>query len=417
MNDLVEVTDDGRIRLHQHPGQLRAWEATARIIAVLAGSQGGKTSFGPWWLAREVQRRGGGDYIAATSTYDLFKLKMLPALRDCFEERLRIARYWSGDRILELCDPATGQYLARRADDRMWGRIILRSAESGGGLESATARAAWLDEAGQDAFDLDIYDAVRRRLSLSRGRLLLTTTLYNFGWLKTQIYDRARSDPDIQVIQFDSIENPQFPKAEYDERQRTMPRWRFNMAYRGLYERPAGLIYDSFLPDLHTRPRFPIDPEWQRYCGLDFGGVHTAAVFFAEDPASKQLYLYREYLEGGKASKEHATDLLDGEPMVPFTVGGSKSEGQWRREFGMGGLAVKSPDISDVEVGIDRVYGAFRRNEIIIFEDCTGTIDELHSYSRKLDANGEPTEEIADKAKYHRLDALRYIVGRIRRGA
>ena len=32
------------------------------------------------------------------------------------------------------------------------------------------------------------------------------------------------------------------------------------------------------------------------------------------------------------------------------------------------------------------------------------------TYRRKLDAQGEPTDEIADKRKYHRLDALRYAV-------
>ena len=143
MTELVEVTEEGEVNLNLHPGQLRAWDAPERIVAVLAGSQSGKTSFGPAWLWHEIENtarpEGGNDYIAATSTYDLFKLKMLPALRDWFEHKLGTGRYWSGDRIIELADP-TGRFWARRADDRMWGRIILRSAESGGGLESATAR-------------------------------------------------------------------------------------------------------------------------------------------------------------------------------------------------------------------------------------------------------------------------------------
>jgi hypothetical protein len=79
-------------------------------------------------------------------------------------------------------------------------------------------------------------------------------------------------------------------------------------------------------------------------------------------------------------------------------------------EFRAGGLPIREPDISDVEVGINRVYGAFKTGKLIVSDDCPGLLEELRSYSRKLDENGEPTEEIENKAMYHRLDALRYIV-------
>ena len=65
--------------------------------------------------------------------------------------------------------------------------------------------------------------------------------------------------------------------------------------------------------------------------------------------------------------------------------------------------------MKEVEVGIDRTYELFKTNRLYVFDDLTGLIDELGSYSRELDENQEPTEVIEDKAKYHRLDALRYI--------
>lgn len=37
----------------------------------------------------------------------------------------------------------------------------------------------------------------------------------------------------------------------------------------------------------------------------------------------------------------------------------------------------------------------------------------LVSYSRKLDAKGEPTEEIENKSEFHRLDAGRYIISNL----
>jgi hypothetical protein len=406
-----------------HAGQAKAWRSDARFVVVLAGTQSGKTSWGPLWLKREIDRRGAGDYLAVTASYDLFKLKMLPALRETFEHVYQIGRYWSGDRIIELRDPASGRFLAKHADDPMWGRIILRSAESGAGLESNTAQAAWLDEAGQDGFDLSTWEAVLRRLSLSMGRVLLTTTIYNLGWLKQTLYDKRESDSDIEVIQFNSIANPAFPRAEWERAKATLPSWKFNMFYRGRYERPAGMIYDSFDEVAHTCPRFALPPEWPRYLGLDFGGVNTAALFLAEelpkldngewdsDKGTGRYYLYREYLAGSRTGKEHAEKLIAGEPNVPICVGGSKSEGQWRMEFRAGGLPVREPDVKEVEIGINRVYGAFKQGNLIVFDDLTGLLDELRSYSRKLDDAGEPLEAIEDKATYHRLDALRYIVG------
>jgi len=168
-----------------HMAQNLAMDSVNRIVSMVAGTQSGKTSFGGWWLKSEIDRtassEGDNDYIVITSSYPLFKLKLLPSILQVFVEILGIEKYWAGDRVIELCNPDTGQFSAKISSDKMWGRIVLLSAESLGSLESATARAAWLDEAGQDRFTLQAYRAVMRRLSLHRGRYLITTTLYNLG--------------------------------------------------------------------------------------------------------------------------------------------------------------------------------------------------------------------------------------------
>lgn len=420
-----------------HRAQDLAFDSPRRIVAMIAGAQSGKTSWGPWWLDQEIRRRGGGDYIVGTSSFDLFKLKLLPAMREVFEHILGLARYWSGDRVLELRNPETGEFMAQRADDAMWARIILRSAESTGGLESTTAKGAWLDEAGQDSFLLDAWRAVRRRVALHRGRVLITTTLYNLGWLKQQVIDRAleggtisidnlpngaeieltdNPTADIALIQFDSIANPVFPLDEYAYAEATMPADEFAMFYRGRVTKLRTLIYDCFDRRKNTCPRFAIPDNWKRYLGLDFGGVNTAGVFFAEEPGTTRLFGYREYSHGGRTSKEHAEELLRGEPMAPTCVGGSTSEGQWRQEFRAGGLAVREPEISDVGVGISRVYGKIKSEQLIFFDDLEGVLDQFGSYKRKRNKAGEITDEIENKAVYHYLDAVRYIIGWVNSG-
>jgi hypothetical protein len=414
--------DGTTLHLDLHPGQARAWQSLARIVAVLAGTQGGKTTFEPWWLWREIRTCGSGDYLAVTDSYDLFKLKFLPAMRECFEHVLGWGRYWASDRVIELADPQTGKFLAKRADDAMWARIILRSADSRSGLESATAKAAVLDEAGLEHYTLETWEAIKRRLSLSRGRILVGTTLYVLNWIKKVLLDAAAAGaPDIDVIHFDSVINPSFPREEFEEMRATMPPWRFNLRYRGREARPAGMIYDCWDDDDVIEP-FALDSKWPRFLGLDFGGVHTAGLWYAADPGTDplQYYLYREYLAGGRTAAEHTQRLLVGEPSMPTCFGGSSSEEQWRNEFRKGGivggervpgLLVQEPKIRDVELGITRVYGVHKRHGIKVFKSCEGYLDQKRSYARKLDANKEPTEEIENKHTYHYMDAERYIIG------
>ena len=46
--------EPGAISVPFHAGQLAAWESERRWVAIVAGTKGGKTSFDPWWLWREI---------------------------------------------------------------------------------------------------------------------------------------------------------------------------------------------------------------------------------------------------------------------------------------------------------------------------------------------------------------------------
>jgi hypothetical protein len=423
--DLVEVSG-GTLRLNFHRGQWRAWQSSRRFVAVLAGTQSGKTSFGPLWLWREIQRSGPGDYLVATPTFTLLELKALPEFVKHFQQRLRLGRY-VGSPVRKFVFSEDG---ARRTfgsyDPEKPTTVFFGYAEDPESLESATIKAAWLDEAGQRKFKRASWEAIQRRLSIAQGRVLVTTTPYDLGWLKKEFYDRWRAgDPNVDVVRFDSTENPAFSKDEFERARANLPRWKFDLFYRAIFTRPAGLIYDSFDEGRHVVPRFAIPDDWPRFLGLDFGGVNTAGVFYAGEPRTRKLYLYREYKAGGRTAAEHTLHLLKDEPGTPTCVGGSRSEGQWRKEFAAGGLVngkrvqglpVLKPDIKEVEVGIGRVYGCHKRDEVFVFEDCEGYLEEKRSYSRVLDASGEPTEEIDAKETFHHLDAERYILGWLRRG-
>lgn len=386
------------LRFIPHPGQAQALDSQRRFTFVIAGTQSGKTSFGPIWMVREINQCGPGDYLAVTSTFDLFKLKMLPEMTRLFIANMGW-RWLASERVIE--NPSGSV------------RIILRSAQSDGGLESATAKAAWLDECGQDDFRLASWEAVQRRLALNQGRVLGTTTPYNQGWLKQQVYDKWRSgDQDYKVIQFKSIMNPIFPRAEYERARRTLPDWKFRMFYDGEFTRPAGMIYSDFDDTLQVISPVELDPGWPRYVGIDFGAVNTALVWIAHNIEKDTYIVYRESLEGGKTTDQHAKAALEiarAENVIVW-AGGSKSEVQQRMDWAAAGVGVQEPPISDVEAQIDRVIALMKSRRLFIISNCSGLLDEIGTYSRELDENGQSTEKIKDKDTFHRLDALRYAV-------
>lgn len=410
MPELFDITDD-KLRMNFHQGQWNAWESDKRIVLVLAGSGGGKSSFGPPWMYREMQRRGPGNYLFVAPTYPLMSKEALPAYMRMFRERLQLGEYNGKDSVFAFSSDGAKRTFG--LDNGTPTRLFFVHATDPEGLESVVAKAAHLDEAGQAKFKAGSWEAIGRRLAVNQGRILITTTPYCIGWLHQRVFipwEKAkRQHPEIHVEQFDSTQNPAFPKEEFERARLALPGWKFRMFYQGQFEKPAGQIYDCFDQALHVHSAKFIPPkDWPRFLGLDFGAINTAGVFLAQDPGGK-FWAYKEYKAGSRTAAEHVKAMLAGEPSVPMAVGGAKSEQNWRDEFAAAGLYVKEPPVSEVEVGIDRVYSLFRSNRLSIGDDLVGLLDEVGSYSREVDDSGSPTEKIADKETYHHCDALRYV--------
>jgi hypothetical protein len=374
-------------------------------------------------MSREIG--GAGDYLAISATNDLFIAKMLPAIKQFFVNDLGIAKYWPGDRIFELCDPLTGKFGATHSHDyeKMWGRIILRTAESEAGMQSFSAKAAWMDEPG--LYDARVWKDVRGRVSLAAGPVLGTTTPYDMGWLKQQIFDPwiqagVEGHAEIDVINFISTVNPFFSQTEYDSLQKSMQPYQFAMDYKAEFGRPPAAIYEDFVDAYrddeqsgHKVRRFQLPADWPRMVAVDPGIVNPGKIWVAHDPKEDVYYLYRA-AKGGKRrdAKEHARDDValakEHRERVIWWAVGAKAEKYWREDYkAAGALGVREPDTMDVEEGIDRLTQLIRQHRLYVFDDLRDWIDEIMSYSREI-KNGEVTKNIKDKATFHLMDASRY---------
>jgi hypothetical protein len=413
-----------------------------------------------------MRRCGPGDYLIVGPTLRLLNAKTIPEFRRLFETILNLGTYIGNPKyIFEFSEEGAirtfGAY-----DPLNPPRVVFCYAENPDSVESYTAKAVWMDEPGQVQFKVGTWQAIQRRLSLAAGfeddevegaddegpllgedglpmgRALLTTTPYAFNWLKTDFYDRwleselvetldftyrkrgkilhyrpeRRAHPYYDVIRFESILNPRFSLTEYNRARRELPEWKFGLFYEARFTRPAGMIYDVWDEEgmTYDPKEVRIQDTWkQRFLGVDFGGVNTGAIFLAYNPDDERYYLYRTYKSGRITSREMVRLLLMGEPHKPLAYGGAGSEDNWRREWTAAGLPVLKPLITgqdSVEVGITKVYTFMKQDKLRVSKELTKLIDEVTSYSRELDDSNEPTEKIADKASYHLLDALRYII-------
>ena len=336
--DQTRRTPENEYEIALHPGQARALASTKLLLRPRPRFywQSGKTVIGPPWLFREIKTRGPGDYLIASPTYPLMMKKVLPEFLRLFRRTFQLGEFVGQPRNCFTFSAAGCKRLFGRMPD-VPTQVFFGHARDPESLESATYKGAWLDEAGQNDFRLTSWEAILGRLSINEGaRAHHDKVSYNLGWLKQLFWDAwlaaGRNHTRIDIVHFRSIDNPAFPRAEYDRAKAEMPGWKFRMCYDGVFERPAGVIYDCFrFPQTHLPRPFRIRPDWPRYLGLDFGGQNTAGVFFAEAPDGK-VYAYREYgPTGGRTASQHAAALLRGRAGPARSACGRRQE--WQQQW------------------------------------------------------------------------------------
>jgi|SRR3990167_758328 len=370
------------------------------ILAAIAGTGSGKTMTGYWWLHSRMEAMPGNTWLVAEPTFPMLAKVLLtssdpdrPSLVDYLVKVGHQPEYKAVDRIIKTLN----------------GQVYLSSADDPNSMQGAPVKGVWLDEAGLDV--VQAYDVARQRCVMLQGQVLITSTPYNLGWLKTEVAEKV--GPDIHVEKWRSIDRPGFPRESYERERALLPEWRFRMLYDAKFERPAGVIYSVFYEAACVIPRFEIPKQWLVHTGHDFGASNPAALFYAQDPATGEFYLFDEYLPGpGRGTYDHVQEFkrkTHGYTVVN-RIGGSHQEEEIRQGYSAQGWPIFEPRIRLVEEQITRVIGLHQTNRIKVFSDMRNYLDEKRSFSRKLDDSGQVTEQIDNEASYHLMSAERYLM-------
>ena len=383
-------TEAARRLIKLHDGQTAVFQTDARFVALIAGTGGGKTFVGPYWLAREIAKNPQGTFGVGAPTYKMLHRVTAPELVKAFRGTTLEGEYKS----------SAGEYRLPTG-----GIIYLCSMEDAYHTEGGQYFAWWLDEAGQ--MHSLVWTVVQARLGFHQGRCLFTTTPYNLGWLYREIYVLARAgDPDYYVSQFRSIDNPYYPKAEFERARRTMDERTFAMRYLGEFRKMAGLVWPGLsgwicqldeITEAHSKAID--DPESVRWVGgIDWGYNNPFVGLSGFVDADDVLWLYRERCQAETLLKDHAPSLDK-----HTTYYADPSGKQWIEELTSLGITTQS-GLNDVQMGIERVTERGKTGRLRISPECRNLISEAETYHYKEDTD-KPMKE-----HDHCCDALRYMI-------
>lgn len=169
----------------------------------------------------------------------------------------------------------------------------------------------------------------------------------------------------------------------------------------------SGAIYPIPWEEVTCHP-FAIPEYWPRAYAMDVGWNRTAAIWGAQDPVDKVLYLYSEHYQGQQLPLLHAEAIKARGAWVkgaidPASRGRSQEDGKKLiNSYRQAGLKL-TPAVNAVEAGLYEVWSLLSTGRMKIFTTLRNTHDEYLIYQR--DEKGKVV-----KKNDHLMDCKRYLV-------
>ncbi len=392
-----------------HPYQKEMLHSDKRFNAAVAGTGGGKTVCGAVWCIRQIERAikqyGKCLGMIIAPTYKVLARATIP----CFVDALK------GTRLEGVYKPSNSYYEL----PNNWGRIWTQGADNEGGLEGGQFDFVWGDEGGQ--FRKKVYDAIIGRTGAKEAPILITTTPYGLGALYEWYKKFKSGDEDYNFITFSSIENPAYPKTEFERAKRSMTPEKFRERYLGHFLRLEGLVYpklqDSFINCTTDELLTLLSLPGKNVGGIDYGWNDPFCALAGKIPSVTSsddkfvmgvCYVWYERYMSETPLEDHATALpkLFGSSILWY----SEHVPENIMKLKKGGFRVKLAKKA-ILPGIDVVNTRFYTGTIKIIENrCPALKAEGEIYIYEPNRDDEILGEKPIDKDNHAMDALRYMI-------
>ena len=384
-----------------HDGQKRVFEERKRFNVLACGRRWGKTRFGVYLALKELAKGKLVGWFAPNYRY----------ADEAFEELIESLGGRDGPSVQSVNSQLKTVRLKNGGVFECW---TLENEDAG---RSRKYHLVIVDEAAQVRKLRGIWNkAIRPTLADFEGDAwLLSTPRGSTGFFFEKFTEGQAGEGGWGSWQMPTSTNPYILQSEIDEAESNSIPTVFNQEWLARFIQPAGAVYDCFTHANNVVHKFRIPKDWRLYGGWDFGSANTAGVVVAYDEAKDVYYIAFGYHGAGESASKHIREIekvLNGR-RFRACYGGANSEDSHRDAFTDAGMRVDRPIVSgtgSVEVGINTVYKLLKDGRLKIFSDQVNLITQFLSYSYKVDNEDRVTDLIEDKAMYHLLDAVRYVM-------
>jgi hypothetical protein len=220
------------------------------------------------------------------------------------------------------------------------------------------------------------------------------------------------------------MDNPfLYEQGDYEAMLLSLPETQRRQLLEGSWDVAEGAAFSEFDRRYHVTDVFTIPDNWRKFRACDYGySSYSAVLWFAVDPATEQLVVYREMYVSKYTAKDLAFAILDVERNDGQISYGVLDSSCWHKRGDTG------PSLAEQMISVgcrwrpaDRSKGSrvAGKNEIhrrlqvdditeeaglTIFNSCTNLIAQLPIIP--LDKSN--SEDVDTKAEDHLYDALRY---------
>lgn len=381
-----------KIKLHEY--QAQAFTSKKRVVVCSAGIQSGKTFLGALWLGFKFAQypSKNNNFIIAAPTYKILNQATLPHFLRMWSH---LGEYRKGDAVFQLHSGAT---------------VYLRTATEENSIEGITnVRGIWLDEGGM--VGRTFWENIEGRSAVKQAQIMVTTTPYALNWLfrMWREWKESKRD-DVDFFQFRSIDNPYFPKEEFERQKRLLDPRRFEMKYMGVFGKMQGLVFE----DIPYIDSFQLPQGTQYYAGIDWGYNDPFVIIVRAITPEGKHYRVAEYYKTNQLINNMMEAIRARHAQYKFKCCFcDPSRPEYIQQINAYGIPAIAGDNS-IRLGIDRHTELIRTNRFFIFSDKNPVgIDEYNTYHypepEELGIDDDAKDHLPVDSHNHGIDADRYI--------
>lgn len=425
------------IEFNPHPKQWEALNFKTQFGAAICGSQSGKTTVGAVWAGQRIQEEMAKPHprpgLIGAPTY---KVMRQSTLQKFFEQFPNLQQFHKRqESVIEI------PYQDKQGRMQFY-PIFIRSFDRPLGVEGMSPGWAWLDEFGQ--CDQLAWTVVKTRMTVTNGKIFITTTPYNMGFLYTDVYEPVRQGIEKRMSLFtwsaydladffeelaqekkgekktELLQKSMSIREHLNNEKRALHPAEFKKRYMGEFAKKTGLVYN--LEDRHYIPRET--RRWDKVIGgIDWGyhnpgvGVYalegdtwyvigewggtrntTDEIVDACKELQEEFGVSRWYADSANPEKIKQANRGTGLYVVPF----KKKRKSLNKES-------NGSTRSSIEYGTSYIGQLINENRFKVFEDLIYHRHEFESYSFP-DEPKPGQEDIPLKGNDHFMDAMRYAI-------